>query len=69
VSAVEDVTQKNASAAEELGSTAEELAAQAESLRQLISYFTIAGAGPRGLADGAPSWTLGPARLREEAPT
>jgi methyl-accepting chemotaxis protein len=36
---VDEVTQRNASAAEELSSTAEELAAQAESLLQLIAFF------------------------------
>jgi methyl-accepting chemotaxis protein len=43
VGTVETVTQRNASAAEELGSTAEELAAQAEGLRQLVSYFSTSG--------------------------
>ena len=36
---VDEVTQKNASAAEEMSSTAEELAAQAESLRQMMTFF------------------------------
>ncbi len=35
------VTQRNASAAEELAATAEELAAQADSLQQLMSYFSV----------------------------
>ena len=39
LSQVDQVTQRNASAAEELASTAEETAAQAESLSQLISFF------------------------------
>ncbi|MET0401333.1 MAG: methyl-accepting chemotaxis protein, partial [Cystobacter sp.] len=39
---VDEVTQKNASAAEELSSTAEELAAQAESLRQMMTFFRMA---------------------------
>jgi methyl-accepting chemotaxis protein len=43
---VEQVTQRNASSAEELSSTAEELAAQAESLEQLMSFFKVRdGAG------------------------
>ncbi|MET0400872.1 MAG: methyl-accepting chemotaxis protein, partial [Cystobacter sp.] len=46
---VDEVTQKNASAAEELSSTAEELAAQAESLRQMMTFFRMAeGEPPRG---------------------
>ncbi len=47
---VDQVTQRNASAAEELASTAEELATQAESLHQLVSFFRVAGGeahGPR----------------------
>jgi methyl-accepting chemotaxis protein len=43
MSQVDDLTQRNASAAEELSSTAEELAAQAETLQQLISFFHIEG--------------------------
>jgi len=35
------VTQRNASAAEELAATAEELAAQADALQQLMSYFSV----------------------------
>jgi methyl-accepting chemotaxis protein len=44
---VDEVTQKNASAAEELSSTAEELAAQAESLRQMMTFFHMEES-PRG---------------------
>ena len=47
---VDAVTQRNASAAEELASTAEEMSAQAESLQQLMSTFKLrddAGAKPR----------------------
>jgi methyl-accepting chemotaxis protein len=39
---VDQVTQRNASAAEELSSTAEELAAQAESLQQMMTFFRVA---------------------------
>jgi methyl-accepting chemotaxis protein len=53
VDGVEAVTQRNASAAEQLGSTAEELAAQAEGLRHLVSYFAVAADGP-GIAPAAP---------------
>jgi methyl-accepting chemotaxis protein len=38
---VDGVTQKNASAAEELSSTAEEMSAQAESLESLIDFFQM----------------------------
>jgi methyl-accepting chemotaxis protein len=38
------VTQRTASAAEELASTAEEMAAQAESLQQLVSFFKLSQA-------------------------
>jgi len=41
LSTVDQVTQRNASSAEELASTAEELAAQAESLQQLIAFFHL----------------------------
>jgi methyl-accepting chemotaxis protein len=40
---VDQVTQRNASAAEELASTAEELTAQAESLQQLMAFFRMNG--------------------------
>jgi methyl-accepting chemotaxis protein len=36
---VDQVTQRNASASEELASTAEEMASQAEALQQTISFF------------------------------
>jgi methyl-accepting chemotaxis protein len=38
---VDQVTQRNASAAEELSSTAEEMASQAEALQQTISFFQV----------------------------
>jgi methyl-accepting chemotaxis protein len=43
LSQVEQVTQRNASGAEELSSTAEELAAQAEALQQLVGFFRVGG--------------------------
>ena len=46
---VDQVTQRNASAAEELASTAEEMASQAESLEQLMAFFRVAG-----ISDAAP---------------
>jgi methyl-accepting chemotaxis protein len=38
---VDQVTQRNASASEELASTSEELSAQAEALQQLVSFFRV----------------------------
>jgi methyl-accepting chemotaxis protein len=38
---VDQVTQRNASASEELSSTAEEMAAQAEALHELVTFFQI----------------------------
>ncbi|QRO02625.1 HAMP domain-containing protein [Archangium violaceum] len=46
---VDQVTQRNASAAEELASTAEELSAQAQALQQLMSFFRIHGMDDGGL--------------------
>jgi methyl-accepting chemotaxis protein len=40
---VDQVTQRNASASEELASTAEEMSSQAEGLQQTIGYFKTAG--------------------------
>jgi methyl-accepting chemotaxis protein len=42
---VDQVTQRNASAAEELSSTAEEMASQAEALQQLMGFFVVNDAG------------------------
>jgi methyl-accepting chemotaxis protein len=39
--AVDDVTQRNATAAEELSSTAEEMAAQAEALQRVTAFFEV----------------------------
>lgn len=41
MSHVDQVTQRNASAAEELASTAEEMASQAAALQQLVSFFRV----------------------------
>jgi methyl-accepting chemotaxis protein len=41
ISTVDQVTQRNASAAEELASTAEELSSQAEALRELMGFFRV----------------------------
>ncbi|WP_375770159.1 methyl-accepting chemotaxis protein [Archangium gephyra] len=45
---VDQVTQRNASSAEELSSTAEELSAQAAALTQLVSYFRVEDGRERG---------------------
>jgi methyl-accepting chemotaxis protein len=45
MSSVDQVTQRNATAAEELSSTAEQMAAQAEALQQLISFFVFERVG------------------------
>jgi methyl-accepting chemotaxis protein len=44
---VDQVTQRNASASEELASTAEEMSAQAEALSQLVSFFRVGGGSER----------------------
>ena len=45
LASVDTVTQRTASAAEELASTAEEMAGQAESLSHLMEFFKVHGAG------------------------
>ncbi len=50
-----EATQQNAVAAEELSSTAEEMAAQAESLLQLVGFFRVATAEVHHLDRGRPS--------------
>ncbi len=56
---VDQVTQRNAAAAEELSSTAEELAAQAEALQGLVAYFRVRDAP----VDADPGRARGPRRL------
>jgi len=52
---VDKVTQRTASAAEQLSATAEEMAAQAQSLRRLIDFFQLDGAGKdAATAQGTP---------------
>ena len=41
MASVDQVTQRNASAAEELASTAEEMAAQAKTLEHLVAFFGV----------------------------
>jgi len=43
MSSVDQVTQRNASAAEELASTAEEMSGQAEALQSLMAFFKVSG--------------------------
>jgi methyl-accepting chemotaxis protein len=50
---VDQVTQRNAAAAEELSSTAEELAAQAEALQALVAFFRFRGTPTDGASGGA----------------
>ncbi len=59
---VDQVTQRNAAAAEELASTSEEMSSQAESLQQLMGFFQLAG------AVDAPRWTPPAAGARRAAP-
>jgi methyl-accepting chemotaxis protein len=49
---VDELTQRNASASEELSSTAEELSAQAESLQELIAFFQLPGAVQQAVRRG-----------------
>ncbi len=53
LSQVDQVTQRNASAAEELSSTAEEMAAQADSLRQVMAFFRTGGTATAPLTSAA----------------
>ncbi len=64
MSQVDQVTQRNASAAEELSSTAEELAAQAESLQELMGLFRV----PDALGSRAASTTFAPRRVAAVSP-
>ena len=53
MSQVDQVTQQNASAAEELSGTAHQMAEQAESLRQLMAFFRLPESG-RAIGNGGP---------------
>jgi methyl-accepting chemotaxis protein len=66
MSQVDELTQRNASAAEELSSTAEELSAQSETLQELISFFQVPGAkakirNDRATRQAVPHFTHAPA--------
>jgi methyl-accepting chemotaxis protein len=55
---VDGVTQRNASAAEELSATAQQMAAQAEALSSLISFFRVDGSTHEPLVTAAPPPSL-----------
>jgi len=55
MAAVDQVTQRNASAAEELASTAEEMSCQAESLQQLMGFFRLGGHADHTLRPDRPA--------------
>jgi methyl-accepting chemotaxis protein len=64
-----EVSQQNAAAAEELSSTAEEMAAQAESLLQLVGFFQVDTAEAQRGTRGGGTWgtrTLTPSLSRRE---
>ncbi|HEU4385444.1 MAG TPA: methyl-accepting chemotaxis protein [Anaeromyxobacteraceae bacterium] len=61
MASVDQVTQRNASAAEELASTAEEMASQAESLQQLLAFFRTGEAAGPALARPAQAVSVAPA--------
>jgi methyl-accepting chemotaxis protein len=63
---VDQVTQRNASAAEELSSTAEEMASQAESLQGIISFFRLAEDRAALPTRGAVRLTAAPAHAGAE---
>ena len=67
---VDQVTQRNASASEELASTAEEMASQAEALQQTIAFFKT-DRRPRRVASDAAQHDAAPspsARSRSPPP-
>ena len=72
---VDQVTQRNAAAAEELSSTAEELASQAASLERQVAWFRVAdgrGGAPRaGRPAADPGWrgALGENDAQTSAPS
>jgi methyl-accepting chemotaxis protein len=58
MSAVDDVTQRNASAAEELSSTAEQMSAQVEALQGVIGFFQVEGSGEKAAPRPVPAAPL-----------
>ena len=74
---VDELTQRNASASEELSSTAEKLSAQAESLQELIAFFQLPGAVEQAVRRGrrtklavsdVPAKTVGAAAMHATGP-
>ncbi len=65
---VDQVTQRNASAAEELASTAEEMSSQAESLQQLMSFFRLADDHATGPDRRTPAQLFAPAPALAQVP-
>jgi methyl-accepting chemotaxis protein len=68
MSAVDQVTQRNASAAEELAATADQMTSQAEALRQLVAFFRTReqeGAPARPSAPALPAPGAAPAPAPE----
>jgi methyl-accepting chemotaxis protein len=65
---VDQVTQRNASASEELASTAEEMSAQAEALQDIVSFFRVAGLEPLGRRKPARAASPAQARLQAAPP-
>jgi methyl-accepting chemotaxis protein len=57
---VDQVAQRNASAAEELSSTAEEVASHAATLERMVAWFRIRGAAGASPSDGAGGLALPP---------
>jgi methyl-accepting chemotaxis protein len=47
---VDDITQRNAAAAEQLAAMAEEMSAQADTLQRQVSFFRVKGDGVRSPA-------------------
>jgi methyl-accepting chemotaxis protein len=66
---VEQVTQRNASGAEELSSTAEEMAAQADALQQLVGFFQVGADDTHGLSPAARAAIAMPSPRRAAAPS
>jgi len=52
---LDQVIQSNASASEEMASTSEELSSQAEQLQVTMSFFRLAGGGPKGRPAAKPA--------------
>ena len=63
MSQVDQVTQRNASAAEELSSTAEEMASQAEALQELMAFFRVDARDEQAGFKQSGSPVLGPVQL------